>query len=981
MNCRTIYGLIIILSSLAWPCFAQQYSLRQYSSADGLPQSQVACVLEDKLGYLWIGTLGGGLGRFDGREFKVYNTFDGLVSNTIIGLLLDSKEQLWVCHPQGISKFQANQFKKFVTPGAQTNEGKLRRIFPWRDSICYLTAEGKWGSIYHDTLSPLKKITDKKILFMRPSKNKIILVFSDSTFLVKDNYGSRIVSHKKSFDRAWDIFYLHNIPIVKTEKGYFKMDAANGIFEPTIMPFQNSFLFYDSLQNIYWTATKNSMLFKEAGDKSPAAIDTVLKETEVNQVYADKQNNVWLATGGMGLYRYAKQDFDRCGSPSLRLVMAIMKDQTGAAWIGTMNSGLKRIYKNKIDNYQFGNPQYRVGVSYIKQNRLGQIWVASGAGLGLYQSRSNSFKIYSQENGLPSYSIRCFDFDEKGDLWVGTANGISYFQNGTSVKNYSTADKILGRMIFSIYYHPSTKTVYAGTEFGINTIKDGKVSSIPIPELANAVILTINPYKQSLLIGTDGAGACIYDPARGVKTFINSRNGLPSDLVYFIVADQQGFIWVGTEKGINKLLLSVNNEIVENSYYCRDNGLTGAETNHNAYFIGKEKYFGLVDGLYQYNEQATGPQTTNPLHLNDLEVFYGAYPSRSFAKTYEGFFQIPKKPVFPSDKNHLTFSFNRVDKLSPNSQKFQYYLENFDKTWSLPSAAREATYGNLPPGDYNFKIKATNSRGKWDPTPIEYPFSVEAAFYQTAKFKLLVIGILISFIVLAIYWRIRARAVQAIKIEQIRFQEKEVLRKDLARDFHDEMGNQLTRIINYVSLLKLNHNNASGKAELYDKVEAAAKLLYSGTRDFIWSIDPANDDLVKVFIHIKDFAEPLLKEKNIHFRADNKVTGQIHLPYGASREIILIFKEAVTNAFEHANAKNVSLVLEREQKKFNITLHDDGDGFEMAEVNVPNGIKNMRNRAEHINANLRIRSNKSGQGTSICLVINHHKEKYHDFVI
>jgi ligand-binding sensor domain-containing protein/signal transduction histidine kinase len=965
----------------AWPSLAQQYSLRQYSSVDGLPQSQVTTVLEDKLGYLWVGTLGGGLGRFDGREFKVYNTFDGLISNTITGLLLDSKEQLWVCHPQGISKFHENRFTKFVTPGSQTTEGKLRRIFLWQDSICYLTAEGKWGSIFNDTLRVLKKVTNKRTLFARPSKTSIILALSDSTFLIKDSHGHQIVSHKKFFDRAWDIFYLHNVPIVNTEKGYFKMDVVNKTFEPITMPFQNGFLFFDSLQNNYWTITKNSTLLKETGDAQPAAIDTVLKETQVSQVYADTQGNTWFATGGMGLYRYAKQDFDRCGSPTLRLVMAIMQDQSNATWIGTMNNGLKRIYKGKVDTYQFGSHPYRSGISSIKQNRLGQIWVATSSGLGLYDSHSNSFKIFSRQNGLPSQSITCLEFDEKGDLWVGTNNGVSHFQNGASVKNYSTTEKILGRMIYSIYYDLRSKTVYVGTEFGINTIKKEKVESIQIPELINADILTINPYKESLLIGTNGAGACIFDPVRGIKTFINSRNGLPSDLVYFIVADKEGLIWVGTEKGINKLRLSLNNEIIENTYYNRDNGLMGTETNHNAYFIGKEKYFGLIDGLYQFNEKAEVSQSTAPLHLNDVDVFYGAYPSHSFSNVTEGFFQIPKKPIFPNDKNHLTFSFNRVDKLSPNSLKFQYYLENFDKTWSIPSAMRQATYSNLPPGDYVFKIKATNSQGKWDNTPIEYPFSIEAAFYQTAKFKLLLLAILISLIALIIYWRIRTRAMQAIKIEQIRFQEKELLRKDLARDFHDEMGNQLTRIINYVSLLKLNNHQANGKAELYNKVEASAKLLYTGTRDFIWSIDPANDDLIKVFIHTKDFAEQLLKEKNIHFRADNKVSGQIQLPYGVSREIILIFKEAVTNVFEHSNAKNVSLTLERAQKNFAITLHDDGDGFEMAEVNLPNGLKNMRNRAEHINANLRIRSDRKGAGTSICLVIHHHKERYHDFII
>lgn len=974
--------LYCFASLLLWtiPSSAQQYSLRQYASVDGLPQSQVTSIIEDKLGYLWVGTLGGGLARFDGREFKVYNTFDGLISNTIIGLLVDKDDHLWVCHPQGVSKFEAGQFKKFVTPGSQTSEGKLRRIFLWRDSICYITMEGKWGSIYNDKLGDLKKVTTKNVWFVRPSPTKVIMTLSDSSFLIRSNKGDRLISYKNNFKQVHNLYYIKGKPIVATGKEFYELDTDKATFSTITLPFKNEYVYFDSIQNNYWTQTKR-MLLKESVNTPTAPPDTILREVFINQVYQDKQNNIWIATGGMGLYRYSKQDFDRCGSPTLRAVMAITKDKTGATWIGTMNNGLKRIYKGKVDNYPFASSSDVGGISTIKQNNRGEIWVAASNGLNLYDPLTNRFKIFSSQHGLPHGGIGCFDFDEKGGVWAGSRYGVFHFQNGTTMESYSTKEKLLGRIIYSIYYNPKSKTVYAGTEFGINTIKNKKVESISIPEFNNAIILTINPYKEDLLlIGTNGAGACIYNPSSGVRTLINSRNGLPSDLVYFIVADNDGFIWIGTEKGINKLLLNERNEIIENINYSRDNGLTGMETNHNAYFLGKEKYFGLVDGLYQFNETPNTSKSHNLLHLTDVQVFYGTYPSRSYAKEREGFFQIPKNPILPNDKNHITFNFNRVDKLFTNSIKYKYYLEGFDKTWSLPSTEHQATYGNLPPGNYNLKVKSTNSQGKWDESPLEYSFTIDAPFYQTVWFKVVAVSFIISVIILMIYWRIRLKAMQAIKIEQIRFQEKELLRKDLARDFHDEMGNQLTRIINYVSLLKLNNNHSNGKAELYNKVEASAKILYSGTRDFIWSIDPTNDDLVKVFIHIKDFGEQLLKEKNIRFIADNKVNGKVHLPYGASREIVLIFKEALTNVFEHSSAKNVELKLERVDKNFSIQLHDDGVGFESAEVIQPNGLKNMRNRAERIKGILRIKSS-SGQGTSVCLIINHHKERYHDFAI
>src|SRR5690606_3881784 len=146
-----------------------------------------------------------------------------------------------------------------------------------------------------------------------------------------------------------------------------------------------------------------------------------------------------------------------------------------------------------------------------------------------------------------------------------------------------------------------------------------------------------------------------------------------------------------------------------------------------------------------------------------------------------------------------------------------------------------------------------------------------------------------------------SRVNKIVMMERIRAREQETLRKEIARDFHDEMGNQLTRIINYVSLLKLNSTNGNGsQADLYAKVEDSAKYLYTGTRDFIWSIDPGNDELSKLFLYIRDFGEKLFEEKNINFRAYNEVREKIKLPYGFGREANLIFKEVMTNAFKYA---------------------------------------------------------------------------------
>jgi signal transduction histidine kinase len=417
--------------------------------------------------------------------------------------------------------------------------------------------------------------------------------------------------------------------------------------------------------------------------------------------------------------------------------------------------------------------------------------------------------------------------------------------------------------------------------------------------------------------------------------------------------------------------LSEGLEITELLHFGYDNGLAGVETNQNAYYLGKDKYFGMIDGVYAYNDLRNAGWHSFPLHLTDVELFNGQYPIRDYGEAGDGFFKIPTNPGLPSDKNYITFRFNRVDKRYPKSVRYQYILQNYDKTWSLPSSNNQVTYGNLPPGDYVFVVKATDNQGAWDKVPLSYAFTINAPFYQTATFQFVAILLLLGLAVLYVFYRVRTRFNKMVELQKIRQQEQDSLRKEIARDFHDEMGNQLTRIINYISLMKLSKNGHA--ADLYNKVEDSAKYLYTGTRDFIWSIDPVNDELSKLFIHIRDFGDKLFSEKDIKFRAYNEVKGSVTVPYGFSREANLIFKEAMTNSFNHSQATNVSFTLKQEGDQFEMILEDDGKGFVAEELKKVNGVKNMKSRAERIHSYLHVKSGNA-QGTSIRLIFTINKK-------
>lgn len=946
------------------------YSIRNYAAVDGLPQSQVMGMAEDANGYIWMGTRGGGLARFDGREFKVYTTYDGLLSNNIEGILISKQQDLWILHAKGVTRFDGLQFRKFQAP--DSFRSMLTDIYQRNDTIVMLSSRGGVSKIYGDSVCYWERpgINDKKIEWAHIGRDHEICTYTAGGDCFITTNGETFSIPVSKHVKLEDTFRWKDRLIVKTTASVFEVDRKNHRLVP--LPWQLSHdtyvLRYDDKRDFFWTSDGNN-LFRETLAGNGMKRDTVLRNVKVTDVMVDSEFNTWLSTDGLGLYKYFIQDFDRVTPETIRGVMSIAKDRDGYQWIGTMTNGLWRMRDGQFKFYSNSNEK-RNATRAVKVSPDGSsVWVGTGYGLGRYNRQTDSFTWFTKDDGLIGYSIVTMEFDDRGGLWIGTHGGISYF-DGKEFHNYNSAVLPKSVVSWSMHYSPRFHALFYGTEDGLNMIKDGTASAIPIAGLSS-VVTSIRPYRDSLLLlGTGGNGVIVFNPETRSRHDITFREGLASDFAYFAVEDERDFVWVGTEKGINRIKLNGGGEIAENLHYSYDNGLTGVETNQNAfYFDGHEKYFGLIDGLYAFNDFDSDKKKSFDLHLTGVEILYGEYPSNAYSDSVSGFFKIPVHLALPPDKNHVTFHFNRVDKRYPNSVKFKYYLENFDKTWSQPSSTGQVTYGNLPPGDYIFRVMATDNRGSWADVRITYPFTVKSPFYKRASFIIALLILVSGIITLALYVRVKQRIKKAVQFERIRAKEQENLRKEIAQDFHDEMGNHLTRIINYISLLKLNGSNGHhpGKQhELYGKVEESAKYLYAGTRDFIWGIDPVNDELSMLFIHIRDFGEKLFEEKEISFRAYNDLRERVKLPYGFSREANLIFKEAMTNAFKYSEARNVTLSLNTSGDEFELILCDDGKGFCCGDVQNSNGLKNIRERAGRINAILRISSEKD-HGTTIAL--------------
>jgi signal transduction histidine kinase len=979
-----MHRILFFLFSIAPLLLAAQednFVLRNYTAAHGVPQSQINAMVEDANGYIWLATYGGGLARFDGQHFKVYTTLDGMLNNIVLELKVDAHQNIWTVHPQGVSKFDGVTFKTFPSPTHQINRNAVKRAFVFNDTTFVLSTPGLLGKIYNDSIYywDRKVMSDRFIYRAYQFKGgELCIILSGGEVFIKSKQGMKAAGNIPKGQTIYSAYRENaNLKLETYSPTDFTMmvyevDPATGSIREEKKVGDYTVLMSSPATHERWIIDKEKRIIR-INTKTNAQV-IVATDVAINNVLNDSEGNTWLGTNGSGLLKYYHQDFTKIAADKLTGVMAVLKDDE-TLWAGSMNHGLW-----KIDSQTQKIFRRNEEILTLAQSSNGTIWAGGMNGLGRLDVRKNEFEWFTTKDGLVSNLIMSIQFDERNGTWITTGNGINYF-DGEKFTSYTEKDGLLTNRLQCGYYSKKYKTLYTGSDLGVSTITNGKIDSLKFKEFANTSILSIHPYRDSLLlIGSGGAGFLVYNPVNKQSRIYTTHDGLASDFIYFLASDQEGTIWIGSEKGISRVTLDENLLIKENIHFDHENGLTGVETNQNAFSIaGKEKLFGLIDGLYRYNPVNDTNTRSFDVHLTDVEVFYGEESSRQYGQRVTGAFKIPDQPVFPHHKNHLTFSFNKVDKRYPKSVKFKYQLMNYDKGWSKPAATRQVTYSNLPPGKYEFVVMATTHTGSWAGRPLRYAFTIEAAFYQTASFWVAIALLAVVVIAFIFYWRIRQRVEKAMEREKIRAQEQENLRKEIARDFHDEMGNQLTRIINYVSLLKLNGavvSSSMSRTELYTKVENSAKYLYTGTRDFIWSIDPVNDDLAKLFIYIRDFGEKLFEEKDIKFRAFNTMKTTLKLPYGFSREANLIFKEVMTNTFKASHAKNASFSLMPYENGFEFVFEDDGVGFDPDSSPAMGGMKNIRERAEKLKARLTVNS-ITGNGTKISLIFQfENKIKY-----
>ena len=610
-------------------------------------------------------------------------------------------------------------------------------------------------------------------------------------------------------------------------------------------------------------------------------------------------------------------------------VRCLLPEPGGGLWAGTQRQGLDYRPAGARGFRHFRHAPGRPGSladdfvrCLYRDPRDGALWVGTEGGLSrLDDARAGRFRTYRRRaddpGGLPNNFVRCVLRDRAGQLWVGTGGG------GLSRLD----DARTGRF----------------TTFKANA-RDAR--SLP----GNFVRALCQDPAGRLWVGTEDGGLCRLDDARtGRFTSFGEAQGLPSGVVYGLVLDSLAqALWASTNRGLVRIDLRTD-EL--QAYDARD-GLPQDDYNAAAAALGPDGrcYFGGPDGLVRFRPAGLGALPAAPVLLTGLRRLNQPVALPDTAVGQRRLLRLgPQDYLF-------TLDFIALDLRRAGRQRLLYRLEGFDPGWLAAGPQREATYTNLDPGQYTFRVRSADGPPG---AGAALRLVVEPPWYRTWWFRLLALLALAG----AGWLAYRLRVDQLLALERVR--------NRIARDLHDDMGSTLSSI-SILSELARQHQAAQRPAQataVLAQIEEASHQMLDALDDIVWAINPAHDGLADVTARMRAFASELLEARGVAltFRVAPAVAA-LRLPMERRREFFLLFKEAVNNLAKYAACRHARIELGVEPGALTLLVADDGVGFDPAAPaqGSGNGLPNMRARAAALRARLTLDS-APGQGTTLRL--------------
>ncbi len=781
--CRNInfYSLFFCFWCCIYSSKAQNNQLRAYTLEDGLPQSQVYDLIQDEMGYLWLGTQGGGLCRFNGEQFDIWNESDGLQSNYIHSLKF-ANDSLFIGTKGGLSIKVKNKFTNLEGP-------RINKICRIGNKTFLATNIGIYR---YDNKFGLKKIAlnakintsiindiafDGKLFWVATNKGlwKLNSIQKNATIMERHsahNFTAAIFYNNKIFAAAFN----EGILVLNTNAKSYGNRWISKPVRVTSISVHND----DEL----WFATDNEGIRIIDGKKNIPK-KTInrrngLAVSHMRKSIIDQQSNIWIATSGGGFYKYFQNNFihyDQNTGLKGNRVYAVHNTKD-AIWASNSEVGLIKIDSLGVHHMEQDDHLTDVKIKTITSDPEENIWAGTdGKGIlfkkrvqidsiiidssQIQEANTDSIvkidtiqktvyinHIIDGDNGLPSDWIRTLLVDNT-TIWAASySTGIFKFKYDSDKKRITNLQKFERRkgikdlQIRHMKRDSLGKIWYATQNGHIGYINKNRVVHLGNVLNQKTAISTLLFHKNKLYLGTAGRGIWWAELDKKNITFkkLKGRKKPYSDNIYQMIFDDQDNLWAGSERGVDRIELNQSNDIVDIFHFGRNDGFLGIETHLNATTKDEEGnlWFGAIYGLTKYEPTETTKVTIKPrLFFEDVEVAYQSVDSINLNSWTNSDRVLKLNP----NQTELSFSYKTVDLDHPNDIQYRFRLNNSE--WSPWSSESRQNLAGLAYGSHYFSAQSRNYR--WEESDLStFRFFIDSPIYEKTWFQLAVLaGILI----------------------------------------------------------------------------------------------------------------------------------------------------------------------------------------------------------------------------------------------
>jgi signal transduction histidine kinase/ligand-binding sensor domain-containing protein len=781
----------VIQDSLGYIWIATQGGLHRYDGYEfevytstafdttSLTSSSTYGIEESSNGDLWVTTTGGGLNRFN-RETQTFTHFTHdptdsttIASNNATYVYEATNGDLWVTtSPNGVSRLPADSSNYFIRyQHDPDNPNTISSNYTVR------TTEDSAGNIWVGTRQGINRInpaTDEITRYYEPQGSAPGITYAvrsqyhppESPEIVWMATGNGIVKLNSETGE-----YTRYLPEqTGTEDGTLELaDVTPDPENPSILwgvGFDTGLVRFD-------TRTEEYTFYRN----DPGDPNSLVNNTATN-IMADRTGKLWIGhlTDGVSQFTPSSANFfhirhDPRDPQSLGPdgVWGLYEDSNQTLWAGTGYS--TEFYLNRIDlatgtvqRYEH-NPDDSESITQyqahtITEDKSGRLWVGTIRGLNLVNRQTGDVTRYQREplaDNLPENFINSVlqSREDENKLWVGTFNGLKLFDvdNGGFSDVPISKDGINNPTIAYLYYDSEARLWAGSYEALIRVDTDGENHDIfrhdpsdttSLSSNGMTVILERSNENGILWLGTFDGGVNRFDIETGKATHITRQDGLVDNVIYGILEDDMGTLWISTNQGIS------NYNPDDNTFrnYGLEDGLIQLEHSQFAFEKGANGilYFGHKDGITAFNPENLRTNTIPPqVVISDFRLFNESVlpgPEAPFDEQIEKETEI----TISYDQTEIAFEYAGLHYSNPAKNQYKYQLVGFDEQWVNAGNRRTATYTNLAPAEYTFRVQASNADGVWNTEGATLTLIVLPPWYRTwwayGLFALLLAGII-----------------------------------------------------------------------------------------------------------------------------------------------------------------------------------------------------------------------------------------------